>query len=84
MVGLLTHRHIQFAALAALVVFVWYEFIYTTPTTVATVPNDPANSNALGVPTAPVNASTLSPLQLGSGLFENESGLQTSPGGSYG
>lgn len=71
-------------ALLGFGVFVWYEFF--GPAAVAsssTVSSAPSTANALGVPTAPINASTLSPAQLGSGLFENESGLQTSPGSVY-
>ena len=68
-------------ALLGFGVFVWYEF-FKSPSS-ATVSAAPSAANALGVPTAPINASTLSPAQLGSGLFENESGLQTSPGSAY-
>jgi hypothetical protein len=62
--------------------FVYWEFFYTPAT--ADVTASTGTPNALGVPTAPINASTLSPAQLGSGLFENQSGLQTSPEDSYG
>ena len=72
-------------ALIGFGVFVWYEFFYSTaPSASGVIVNAaPSAANALGVPTAPINASTLSPAQLGSGLFENESGLQTSPGSAY-
>jgi hypothetical protein len=71
-------------ALLGFGVFVWYEFFGpAAAASSSTVSSAPSAANALGVPTAPINASTLSPAQLGSGLFENESGLQTSPGSVY-
>lgn len=71
----------EYITLLVFVAFVWYEWIYEpSQTTVASVPNNPANANALGTPSAGIAPSTLSPMQLGSGLFENQSGLQTSPG----
>lgn len=70
-------------ALVGFAVFVWYEFFYVSNPAPALVSAAPSSANALGTPTATINASTLSPAQLGSGLFENESGLQTSPGSAY-
>jgi hypothetical protein len=60
-------------ALIVFAAFAYYELVYTA--TPASIPNNPANANALGIPTAPINPNTLTPAQLGTGLFENASGL---------
>lgn len=67
--------------LGGLAAFIYWEFFGSQSAVPAQTVSTPAN--ALGVPTAPINASTLSPAQLGSGLFENASGLQSSPGDVY-
>lgn len=71
----------RYALLAVFAGLFYYEFIRqpasaaAAPAGVSSVPNNPANANALAIPTAPINASTLTPAQLGTGLFEDESGL---------
>jgi hypothetical protein len=75
-------KAVAYGALVVFAVFFYYEVLRDTP---ATVPNNPANANALGVPSAPVIASTLTPAQLGTGLFANEAGLgQQQPESTYG
>src|SRR5271168_2159730 len=71
--------YIMYAVLIIGAFFLWEEVLKPSGTTVVSVPNNPANANALGTPTAAINASSLTPAQLGSGLFENASGLDTSP-----
>jgi len=79
----MSRKPIVYLALLGFAALFYYEVLAPTPA--AAVPNNPANANALGVPTAPINASTITPAQLGTGLFENASGLGAQqPGSTYG
>jgi hypothetical protein len=79
----MSRKPIVYLALIVFAALFYYEVLAPDPSTA--VPNNPANANALGVPTAPVNASTITPAQLGTGLFENASGLgQQQPESTYG
>lgn len=57
-----------------------YEILGVNPTlpAAATVQPTTDTPNALAVPTPIINASTLSPVQLGTGLFGDASGLDSS------